>query len=237
MKWGLITNFAIALLAIINPIGKIPLWLDASGDQQKDVQNRLAALIVFTAGIILLIFLLFGKDVLTFFNIDLASFKIGGGIVILQLGLSMLRGNAVNIEKEEFDEDTGLMERVKSRFRRVVIPMAVPMIAGPGSITTVIIYGSRAGTFTDYAALSGIVLIALASVYLILISGTTIKNYTGELPLMVITRLFGLILIAIAIQLMVEGLGEVFPSWLESNGSVPQSQLQDDIQADSSAVK
>ena len=237
MHWGLLTNFAIALLAIINPIGKIPLWLDASGDQHKDVQNRLAALVVMTSGIILLLFLFFGKYILNFFSIDLASFKIGGGILILQLGLSMLRGNAVNIEKEEFDEDTGVMERVKSRFRQVVIPMAVPMIAGPGSITTVIIFGSRTGSLVDYAALGGVVLIALISIYFIMISGSNIKKLTGELPLMVVTRLFGLILIAIAVQLMVEGLGEVFPSWMESNGSVPQSQLQDDISADSSSVK
>lgn len=236
MNWGLLSNFSIALLAIINPIGKIPLWLDASGDQHKDVQNRLALFVVFTAGIILLLFLFFGKNILNFFSIDLASFKIGGGILILQLGMSMLRGKAVNIEKEEFDEETGVMERVKSRFRQVVIPMSVPMIAGPGSITTVIIYGSRSENFIDYAALGGIVLLGMISIYFILISGSNIKKFTGDLPLMVVTRLFGLILIAIAIQLMVEGLGEVFPNWMESDGSTPQSELQDDVRADSAAT-
>ena len=73
-------------------------------------------------------------------------------------------------------------------------------------------------------------------VYFVLISGNRIKNYTGELPLMVITRLFGLILIAIAVQLIVEGLGDVFPSWLESSGQVSDSPIQDDIQADSTAT-
>ena len=66
--------------------------------------------------------------------------------------------------------------------------MAVPMIAGPGSITTVIIYGSRAGSLVEFAALGGVAA-AMLMVYFVLISGNTIKNYTGELPLLVITRL------------------------------------------------
>lgn len=237
MNWGLITNFIIALLAIINPIGKIPLWLDASGDQSADVRSRLAALIVLTSGMVLILFFLFGKDVLNFFNIELASFKIGGGIVILQLGLSMLGGKAVDIEKEDLDDDAGVMQRVKSRFRQVVIPMAIPMIAGPGSITTVIIYGSRTESLVNTAAMCGILILTLVMVYFTMISGNTIKKYTGELPLMVITRLFGLILIAIAIQLIVEGLGEVFPSLIQSGAGMPQSEIMDDVQPDTSSVQ
>lgn len=104
--------------------------------------------------------------------------------------------------------------RVLSRFRQIFIPIGVPVIDdGPGAITTVIIYGYQSDTLLTYAVLSLTVLGVLGILFLTLLSGPVIQKVTGELSLNLTSRIFGMILIAIAVQFMVDGLLIVFPGW------------------------
>ena len=210
----LISNFAIALLAIVNPVEKIPLWVKASKGGQKDFQWWLAGLIILSSGVILLVFLWVGHYLLLQLKIDLASFKIGGGLILLQFGFSMLKGTAVKIDKEREDESENLKKRVLDRYHQIFIPIGVPVIAGPGAITTVIIYGYQSQTWLTHVALSFTMAVVLAVLFFTLLLGPYIQKRTGELPLNLISRVFGMILIAIAVQFMVEGLTEVFPGWV-----------------------
>jgi len=213
INWDLISNFVIALLAIVNPVEKIPLWVEASKGGTREFQWRLAGLIILSSAIILLIFLLFGRQLLIQLKIDLASFKIGGGLILLQFGFSMLRGTAVEISREKDGDSEDLKSRVFMRFRQIFIPIGVPVIAGPGAITTVIIYGYQGDTLPTYIFLCLAVLGVLAMLFFTLITGPAIQKITGELSLNLISRIFGMILIAIAVQFMVEGFREVFPGW------------------------
>jgi multiple antibiotic resistance protein len=213
INWDLIFNFVIALLAIVNPVEKIPLWVEASKGGTREFQWRLAGLIVLSSAVILLTFLLFGRQLLIQLKIDLASFKIGGGLILLQFGFSMLRGTAVEISREKDGDSEDLKSRVIMRFRQIFIPIGVPVIAGPGAITTAIIYGYQSDTFPTYIFLCLAVLGVLAILFFTLITGPAIQKITGELSLNLISRIFGMILIAIAVQFMVEGLREVFPGW------------------------
>jgi multiple antibiotic resistance protein len=216
LDWQLISNFAIALLAIVNPIEKIPLWVEASSDGKKAFQWLLAGLIILSCALILLIFLLVGRQLLFYLRIDLSSFKIGGGLVLLQFGFSMLKGTAVDIDPEGTDGTGNLRHRVLKRYQQVFIPIGVPVIAGPGAITTAIIYGYQSPSIPTTVGLSLAVLAVLAVLYLILLTGPFIQDIFGELPLRLTSRVFGLILIAIAVQFMVEGVTEVFPGWTRS---------------------
>jgi multiple antibiotic resistance protein len=101
INWDLIFNFVIALLAIVNPVEKIPLWVEASKEGTQKFQWPLADLIILSIVIILLIFLFFGRQLLIQLKIDLASFKIGGGLILLQFGFSMLRGTAVKYHEKK----------------------------------------------------------------------------------------------------------------------------------------
>jgi len=213
INWDLIFNFVIALLAIVNPVEKIPLWVEASKGGTREFQWRLAGLIVLSSAVILLTFLLFGRQLLIQLKIDLASFKIGGGLILLKFGFSMLRGTAVEISRENDAESSDLKRRVLMRFRQIFIPIGVPVIAGPGAITTVIIYGYQGDTLLTHIFLCLAVLGVLAILFFTLITGPAIQKVTGELSLNLISRIFGMILIAIAVQFMVEGLREVFPGW------------------------
>jgi multiple antibiotic resistance protein len=216
INWELIANFMIALLAIVNPIEKIPLWVKASEGGQKAFQWLLAGLIILSSGAILLVFLWFGHQLLIKLKIELASFKIGGGLILLQFGFSMLKGTAIELHQKDFDESENLKHRVIKRYHQVFIPVGVPVIAGPGAITTVIIYGYQSDTLLTKAVLSLAVVGTLSLLYLTLLTGPFIHRKIGDLPLNLISRVFGMILIAIAVQFMVEGLQTVFPGWTQA---------------------
>jgi multiple antibiotic resistance protein len=83
----------------------------------------------------------FGHNLLIRLKIELASFKIGGGLILLQFGFSMLKGTAVELSSDRTNESADLKRRVLRRYQQILIPMGVPVIAGPGAITTAIIYG------------------------------------------------------------------------------------------------
>lgn len=214
VDFELIVNFVVAMLAIVNPVEKIPLWVEASEGGQKGFQWRLAGLIIVSSALILLLFLLLGRQIMDLLQLNLASFKIGGGLILLQFGFSMLKGAAVELEKEDIDRSGTLNRRVLHRYQQIFIPIGVPVIAGPGAITTVIIYGSQSGEFQNKLFLSIALMGVLAILYLTLLTGPYIQKLTGQLPLKLSSRVFGMILIAIAVQFMVEGLVEVFPGWL-----------------------
>lgn len=222
MDWELIRNFFIAMIAIVNPLGKIPLWVEASGDQDRQVRWRLALLVTVTALIILLVFLLGGQSFLNLFGIDLASFRIGGGIIILLVGLDMLKGTAIQIKDEDEDthEDASKFRVAQSRFRQIVVPMAMPFMAGPGSISTVVVYSARAEGLLEYVGLSAVLGIVMLILFLILLSSNRIQSITGATALNIQTRVFGLILAGIAVQLIAEGLGAIFPTWVTEDSSI-----------------
>jgi multiple antibiotic resistance protein len=213
INWELISNFATAMIAIVNPLEKIPLWVEASKGGKTRFQWRLAALIILTSLVILLTFLLLGGWILDRLKIDLASFKIGGGLILLQFGFSMLKGEAVSINDEDDGKPGSIKSAVVKRYQEVFIPIGVPVIAGPGAITTVMIYGSQSATWMTSTALALVLAGVLALLFLTLITGPAVAKLTGEMPLRLTSRVFGMILIAIAVQFMAEGLRAVFPGW------------------------
>jgi multiple antibiotic resistance protein len=218
-------NFALAMIAILNPLGKIPVWVEASEGCDAPVRRRLAVLVTGTATLVLLVFLFFGQEILSFLGLDVPSFRVGGGIIILLIGLDMLRGRAVNVEQADEDDGDDAYDRAKARFRDVVVPVAIPILAGPGSITTVLLFGFRAQSLTDRALLAAVLVALMLVVLGLLLLGRRIQATVGDLVLRVQTRIWGLLLTAVAVQLIVVGLGESFPAWLE-----PNSPITDDVQ-------
>lgn len=225
MDINLALNFLIAMLAIVNPVGKIPVWLEASKDQADEAQWRLALLVTATAGGVLLASLWAGSWILELFSIDLASFRIAGGIVILVTGLAMLRGQATDVDTTKAADKDDPMEQAEARFRSIVVPMAIPIIAGPGSITTAIVFSSRAESWISLVILSAVLAGILMGIYGTLLVAPRVRQYVSDVGLTIITRLFGLLLIGIAVQLIVIGLGEIFPVLLQGG----DSPIRDDL--------
>lgn len=219
MNWNLYINFLAAMIAIVNPLGIWPMWSELTYDASSRVRKRIAFLVIGTTYFILVIFLITGKFMLNFFSIDLEVFKIAGGILLLFTGLSMVQGEATQLEDRLEDGETYL-SIAKQRFRKILVPIGIPMLAGPGSITTVILYGSISESFVDFASMAVIVLITFTILLIVFLKSTFLEKNVDDIVFVVFTRVFGVIVTAIAIQFMVEGLGDVFPNWLEGGASV-----------------
>jgi multiple antibiotic resistance protein len=214
MDWSLYLNFLIAMLAIINPIGIWPLWSAMTDDVKRTrVRRKISFLIVFSSFLILLVFLFAGSYLLEFFSINIPVFRIAGGVLLLLTGISMIEGSATQLNERDEQGDNE-MNLAKQRFKKIVVPLIIPALAGPGSITTVILYGAYVSTLPDYLALSGILAITFIVLMIVFESSYFLEKYVDPVIFNVSTKIFGIIVTAIAVQFMVEGLGQVFPAWV-----------------------
>lgn len=214
MNWDLTVNFIIAIIAILNPLGIIPVWSELTSDKSQSIRVRIALYATLTAALILILFLVTGEAVLLFFKIDLPAFRVAGGVLLFITGLKMIEGQATRLEQREEDGES-LNLVAKQRFRKIIVPLTVPMLAGPGSITTVIIYGTQAGGVQDYAALSVVVLLALLVLFSFFSSARFLERKLDPTVFTVFTRVFGLIIAAIAAQFILEAVAEVYPLLLQ----------------------
>ena len=219
MSNDFLMNFTSAIVAIINPIGLIPLWKELLGDTDRSVRIRVAFMVIGSSMVLLLIFLNFGHHLLQFFQLDLEVFKVAGGILLLFTGISMVDGKVSRLTSRDEKGETSL-QIAKQRFRKVLVPLTIPMLAGPGSITTVIIYGGRSQSIMQSAELSLVLLAVLLVLLLILCYSHFIEKKLDDLIFAVITRIFGVIVVAIALQFMLEGLAEIFPAWVDGTSDI-----------------
>jgi len=202
------------MLAIVNPVGLVPFWSELMGDTSRNVRIRVALLTTATATLVLLIFLNVSQYVLGFFSIDIPVFKVAGGILLFKTGLSMIEGQATQLEERDEKGDTWF-QISKQRFQKVIVPLVVPLLAGPGSITTVILYGSRTAGMLEKIELSIVLVATMLLLFGIFTYSYYIEKNTDELVFTVFTRILGVLVAAIAMQFVLEGLGEVFPNWME----------------------
>lgn len=214
MNWNLILNFTAAMLAIVNPVGLVPFWSELMGDTSRKVRLQVALLTTLTATAVLLIFLNVSQYVLGFFSIDIPVFKVAGGLLLFKTGLSMIEGQATKLEERDEQGDTWF-QISKQRFQKVIVPLVVPLLAGPGSITTVILYGSRTNSLMDQIGVSAVLIATMFMLFAIFNYSHYIEKNTDELVFTVFTRILGILVAAIAMQFVLEGLGEVFPNWME----------------------
>ncbi len=219
MEWNLYLNFFAAMMAIINPIGIWPIWSELTNDTVRGIRKKVAAMVLMTAFVILILFLVSGKYLLGFFSIDLPVFKVAGGILLLITGISMIQGSATQLSNRKEDGHNSF-SIARQRFEKIVVPLAIPMLAGPGSITTVILFGAQAESVVNYLVLMAVVFISLLSLFVVFVYSSFMEKHVDKIVFTIFTRIFGIIVTAIAVQFILEGLGEVFPAWLQGGASV-----------------
>jgi len=205
-NWTEYTRFLVALFVILDPFAAVPIFLALTKTYTKNERGQVANIAAITVLVVLVVTSLTGESLLHGMGTSLASFRVGGGIVLLLMALAMLNGQtgAVRTTPEEEAE-------AEDRSAIAVVPLAIPLMAGPGSISSVIIQMHRGSG--EYHALLVIACIFIVCIllWLVLRMATTIGRALGQIGLNIINRLFGLILAAIAVEIMTNGLKELFP--------------------------
>lgn len=198
-------RFLITLTAVLDPFLAVPIFLTLTAGQDARSRKALVQAVSLTVFAVLAVAALLGDNILQVVGASLAAFRVGGGLVLLLMALAMLNAQAggVRQSKEEAAElETGDVSGV--------VPLAVPLLAGPGAISTTILAAEKGGA-AHLAAILGCIALVAAMTWIVLQAAHAIGARMGTTGLNVATRLLGLLLAALAIQTMAEGLRALFP--------------------------
>ncbi len=197
----------ITLLAIVNPLAIVPFFIHYT-QGFSDAQRRHTVLVAsFSAFAVIAGCALLGLQILDFFGISLASFQVGGGMLLLTSALSMLNAHPAEARTNQDEVDDA-----SARASIAVVPLTIPLLTGPASMSTVVIYADQAKTLLQHAALVGYgVVIALATAVCFTLA-EPIERVLGKTGINVMTRIMGLILAAISVEVMAAGLVKIFPT-------------------------
>lgn len=190
-----------SLFVVVDPVGLIPSFLVMT--RQNTVHERLemARLASWLTALILLGFAFAGRWVLQIFSITIPAFEIAGGLILFVIALDLLRARRTPVKETPEEEAEGI-----DKADIAMTPLAVPMLAGPGSITTVILFGNRATSVFDYGVLALTICLIAILTYLILRFVIHRSASLNQITLKVTARLMGLFLTAFAVQLILNGL-------------------------------
>ncbi|ASJ10208.1 hypothetical protein A3L12_02305 [Thermococcus sp. P6] len=197
------------LFAITNPVGAVPVFLSVthnlSWKERHEIARKTALVVVIT----LTLFALLGEWIFRFFGSSVNAFAIAGGILLFKMAMEMLSGkvSTVKISSEETEE---LGEEVVTLEEVAITPLAIPLISGPGAITTVMLYmGNSHGVPEKAVVMAGVLAIGL-TVWLVLWSSRGIQMRLGRTGIKVLTRMMGLILTSMAVQMVINGIKGAF---------------------------
>ena len=200
----------ITLLAIVNPLAIVPFFIHYTQSFSDAQRKRTIWVSSFSVFVVIAVSALLGLQILEFFNISLASFQVGGGLLLMTSSLNMLNAQPAEA-KSNATELQDASERAAVGASIAVVPLAIPLRTGPASMSTVVIYADKAKTFWQLLTLVGYgVVIGLATALCFALAGP-IARVLGKTGINVMTRLMGLILAALAVEVMADGLHKLFP--------------------------
>jgi multiple antibiotic resistance protein len=199
----------IALLAIVNPIGVVPFFIHFTQGFSEAQRRRTIRVSAFTAFLVVSISALAGLRIIEFFGISIASFQVGGGMLLLISALQMLQAQQAETRQEDVDEGESKADAGASI---AVVPLTIPLLTGPATISTMVIYAQQTRHWWQLAVLVGYGVVIGAAAFLALSAAGRIARLLGRTGINVMTRLMGLILAALAVEIMAEGLLKLFPA-------------------------
>jgi len=198
----------IALLAIVNPIGVVPFFIHFTQTLTPPQRRRTIRVSAFTAFIVIAASALAGLRIIEFFGISLASFQVGGGTLLLISSIQMLNAQPAEGRKEDVSEGTS---KVDAGASIAVVPLTIPLLTGPATISTVVIYSERTRHWWELGVLVGYGVVVGLATFLAFSASGRIAKALGQTGINIMTRLMGLILAALAVELLADGLIKLFP--------------------------
>ncbi len=201
-----VLKFGIALFAILNPIGVAPLYLSLTQDKDAIARHRVAALAAFAVMITLIIMLVAGRQILAVFDISVNDLRIAGGLVVLLIGLSMLRAEPAPQHGGTADLKDG-----QEKQNPAVVPLAIPLLSGPGAMAAVIVNSEAATELLQKGLLAAVIAANALVILIVMRAAIPVQRRLGTAGMNVIVRVMGLILASIAVDMIATGLRGEFP--------------------------
>ena len=206
LEWSEYVKIFVAILVIVNPLGAVPFYISLTSGLTHAQRRRIPNQTSLAIAVVLVITALLGEILLNFFGISIASFRVGGGILLMLMAISMMQARQSRsrqtpeeaIEAEEKDNIA-------------VVPLAIPLLAGPGAISTVIIYSSLSQHPVHYLMIMASGVIVASVIWLALHSAEYIAGFLGTTGINIAMRLMGILLAAIAIEFIASGATDLLP--------------------------
>lgn len=196
----------VGLFAIVNPFGAIPIFISITTDQNSNQRINTINQVAFSVTTVLLLALFIGELLLQFFGITIDSFRVGGGILILLMAISMLHAKTSQVKQTREEENESMVKESVA-----IVPLAIPLLAGPGAISTMILSAHKSSAVSHYMILVlGVILLSML-LWLILRLSPWIMGRISATGINIFTRIMGLILAAIAVEFITSGIKGLFP--------------------------
>lgn len=206
IEWtGYIKIFS-TLLAIVNPLAVIPIFISLTESSTEHERKHIARTTSITVSVVLIVATLLGKPLLSFFGVSIASFKVGGGILLLLMAIAMMQ--AKHTYSKQTPEEA---EEAEERESFAVVPIAMPLLAGPGAISTVIIYADMSFQPIHIGLIIISILIVALLTWVALNIAAPIRKMLSKTGINIATRLMGLLLAAISVEFIAGGLIQLLP--------------------------
>lgn len=212
IPWSVYIKIFTTLLAIVNPLGVIPIFVSLTSGSTERERRHIARTTSLTVAVILISATLTGNPLLKFFGVSISSFKVGGGILLLLMAISMML--ASQTQSRQTPEEA---EEAEEKESIAVVPIAMPLLAGPGAISTVIIYVDTSTRSLDLSVIIISSLLVALLTWGTLIIANPISKIMSKTAINVSTRLMGLLLSAIAVEFIAAGLGQLLPGLASRN--------------------
>jgi multiple antibiotic resistance protein len=206
-EWAYLFKTGVALFAIVNPIGNLPVFISATNQWSKRDKAHTANIVGITVFTVLAITTFFGNDILDFFSISIPSFQVGGGILILLMSINMMHGKQSHTRQTPEEAQT-----MADKNAIAIVPLSIPIYAGPGAISSVIITADKSINFIHQTSLLIPIAVVSLLVWISLRLSSNITQWLGTIGINIITRLMGLILAAMSVEFIAHGITGLFPN-------------------------
>jgi multiple antibiotic resistance protein len=190
--------------AIMNPIANTPVFLGLTAEDDPESRRKVATKALIVSFVIILVFSAAGKLIFGLFGITLPAFRIMGGILVALVGYHMLQGGEHSSVQHPSEEDKRKSQ--EAELEVAITPLAMPILAGPGTIATAMNFASTGG-MSEFVVTVGAFFVLCVISYVFFISGERFVKYIGDNGIKVVTRLMGLILAVIGVQMLIDGVG------------------------------
>ena len=206
LHWADYLKIFMALLIIVNPVSALPLFVSMTAGNTEAEKKNIARIASFSVAVVLVLAALIGQPILAIFGITIASFKVGGAILILLMAISMMHA-APNREKQTPEEAREAAEKENI----AVVPLAIPLLSGPGAISTTIVYATERSSPAHLGIIILCCLLVALATWLALRLATPVSKWLGETGVNIAIRLMGLLLAAVAVEILASGLVVLLP--------------------------